>query len=158
MRTGRPPRMIYRASRLPAWQWQSKIHEQPLHVTAVPVKDAHDASPSVIDVPYCHWHLPPSIYLSPGSRASPTTWLRDCWLLWRRRGLFPIQRVRPEEGTEEDESASTQFKQDKAGAAGLETSRAVGGARLFCGSQMLDAEELCGLCFFFVSLLMFLFS
>lgn len=72
----------------------------------------------------------------PGSRAPPTTWLRDRRLLRRRRGLIPIQRVRPEEGTdEEDESARIQFKQDKAGAAGLEASRAAGGARLFCGSQ-----------------------
>lgn len=46
----------------------------------------------------------------------------------RRRGLIPIQRVRPEEGTEEAESARIQFKQDKARAARLEASQAAGGA------------------------------
>lgn len=46
----------------------------------------------------------------------------------RRRGLVPIQRVRPEEGTEEAESARIQFKQDKARAARLEASQAAGGA------------------------------
>lgn len=83
----------------------------------------------------------------PGSGASATAWLRDRRLLWWRRGLIPIQRVRPEEGTEEDESARIQFKQDKAGAARLGPSQAVGGARLFCGSQTVNAAELCGLCF-----------
>lgn len=103
------------------------MYEKALPVTGVLVKDANDA---------LHWRLPPSYPVPPftGSRASPTARLWDCRLLWRRRGLVPVQRVRPEEGAEEDESARVQFKQDKAGAAGLETSRAAGGARLFCGS------------------------
>lgn len=91
--------------------------------------------------------LPLSHSTFPGSGASATAWLRDCRLLWRRRGLIPVQRVRPEEGTEEDKSARIQFKQDKARAAGLGTSWTIGGARLFCGSQTLNAAELCGLSF-----------
>lgn len=63
-----------------------------------------------------------------GSGASAAARLRDRRLLRRRRGLIPIQRVRPEEGTEEAESARIQFKQDKARAARLEASQAAGGA------------------------------
>ena len=103
------------------------MYEKALPSTRVLIKAANDA---------LHWPLPPSYPVPPftGSRASPTTRVRDRRLLRRRRGLVPIQRVRPEEGAEEDESARVQFKQDKAGAAGLETSQAAGGARLFCGS------------------------
>lgn len=70
-------------------------------------------------------NLPASVT---GSGASATARLRDRRVLRRRRGLIPIQRVRPEEGTEEAESARIQFKQDKARAARLEASQAAGGA------------------------------
>lgn len=63
-----------------------------------------------------------------GSGASAAARLRDRRVLRRWCGLIPIQRVRPEEGTAEAESARIQFKQDKAGAARLEDSRAAGGA------------------------------
>lgn len=145
MGTGRPSWIMCWASWLAGLHW--------LYMWASTA--SHRSANTRMLMMLCDWHpvLPlkaSSVYLAPplpGSRASATARLRDRRLLRRRRGLIPIQRVCPEEGTEEDESARIQFKQDKAGAAGLETSRAVGGARLFCGSQTLRAAELCGLCF-----------
>lgn len=155
-----PPQMIYLASELQGWPWPSKIDEYMLCVTRPLMEGANYG--------LCCYNWCPALPLtSPsfflfrllsGSRASPTTRLRDRRLLRWRRGLIPIQRVRPEEGTEEDRSARTQFKQDKAGAAGLESSWAAGGARLFCGSQNARCCRALWTLFFFVSLLMFLFS
>lgn len=127
----------------PGWQWLSKIgvstscHKsvEKVFLWSIFLRDWCIASDTFLFRPFS------------GSRAPPTTWFRYRRLLWRRRWFIPIQWVRPEEGTEEDESARIQFKQDKAGAAGLETSRAAGGARLFCGSQTLEAAELWGLTF-----------
>lgn len=82
-------------------------------------------------------------FAGPGAPAAAR--LRDRRLLRRRRGLVPVQRVRPEEGAEEAESTRVQLQQDKAGAAGLEASRTVGGARLSCGSQSSNAADLFGL-------------
>ena len=83
---------------------------------------------------------------SPGSGAFAATRLWNRRLLWGRRGLIPIQRVRPEEGIEEDESQRAELKQDKTGAAGLETSWPED-ARLFSGSQALGTAGRPGLCF-----------
>lgn len=57
-----------------------------------------------------------------GSGAPAAARLRDRWLLRRRRGLVPVQRVRSAAGTEEDVSARRiKFQQDKARAARLKT-------------------------------------
>lgn len=81
----------------------------------------------------------------PGPGAPAAARLRDRRLLRWRRGLIPVQRVRPEKGAKEAKSTRVQLKQDKAGAARLEASRTVGGARLSCGSQSSNAAELLGL-------------
>lgn len=87
----------------------------------------------------------PSSSALPGPGAPAAARLRDRRLLRWRRGLVPVQRVHPETGAEEAESTRVQLQQDKAGAARLEASRTLGGARLSCGSQSSNAAELLGL-------------
>lgn len=62
------------------------------------------------------------VYVFEGPGAAAAARVRDLGLVWRRRGLIPVQRVRAEEGAATGPTRPSD-QQDKTGATGLKTSQ-----------------------------------